>query len=144
MNFYNKAVSDKNEILEIKILNHKKNNNFGGLELITPKISDNHDLEFLDKTEKIETIKLDSFIETDVDFIKMDIEGMEHLAIKGAMEIIKKNKPVLLIELKKTEINQILNFFREEEYSAYFIKGGNGLFVPNYMGVQIKNLERIL
>ena len=48
---------------------------------------------------EIETDTLDNYIgaETKIDFIKMDIEGEESAAIRGAVETIKKNRPVLAI-----------------------------------------------
>lgn len=50
---------------------------------------------------KVECVKLDDFVCQEgikkVDFIKMDIEGSEREAIKGAEEIIKKFKPKMAI-----------------------------------------------
>ena len=43
---------------------------------------------------------LDSYNFGNVDFIKMDVEGYEPLVIKGAIETIKKFKPVILYEEK--------------------------------------------
>ena len=42
----------------------------------------------------------DCFTNTFVDFIKIDVEGMEHDVLLGAEEIIRKHKPVVLIEEK--------------------------------------------
>ena len=51
-----------------------------------------------DETE-IETDLLDNFISRSqqIDFIKMDIEGEESAAIRGAVETIKKNHPALAV-----------------------------------------------
>ena len=47
---------------------------------------------------KIDTIKIDSIKEcSDASYIKMDIEGAEMEALKGAEKIIKRNKPKLAI-----------------------------------------------
>ncbi len=43
---------------------------------------------------------LDSFNLQEVDFIKIDTEGYELYAIKGAEETIKRNKPVMIVEQK--------------------------------------------
>lgn len=47
-------------------------------------------------------LKLDTFLEKATDkilFIKIDVEGFEYKVLLGAKEIIRKNKPILYIEL---------------------------------------------
>lgn len=46
---------------------------------------------------------LDSFNFTNVDMIKIDVEGFEEEILAGAMETIKLNKPILVIEQQKHE-----------------------------------------
>lgn len=48
-------------------------------------------------TTRIQTLKIDSLGRDDVSFIKMDIEGAEKAAIKGAEETIKRCHPKLAI-----------------------------------------------
>lgn len=50
-------------------------------------------------TSKIEIVSLDNFIKEEVTYIKMDIEGMELSAIKGASNIISSQKPKLAISV---------------------------------------------
>lgn len=45
----------------------------------------------------IETVALDELIDERVTFLKMDIEGAEAEAIKGAKNMIQKDKPKLAI-----------------------------------------------
>lgn len=70
---------------------------------------------------------LDNFCFEDVDFIKMDVEGFESFVIAGAIETIKKYKPVILYERKEhssrynKEKNNVLHTlsdlgYRELEY----------------------------
>lgn len=58
---------------------------------------------FEDQTGKTETITIDDFVKAKgierVDFIKMDIEGAEIGALKGAEETIKKFRPKLAIAI---------------------------------------------
>ena len=63
-----------------------------------------------------------------VDFIKIDIEGAELLALKGAVEIINKFKPVLYVEVYKgwtKEFNyhplDVYQYIKSFGYSEYFI-----------------------
>lgn len=46
--------------------------------------------------------------ENRVDLMKIDVEGHEPLVLKGAIETIKKYKPVIYIELKSEEGDKIL------------------------------------
>ncbi len=59
--------------------------------------------EFVNYDGKTDTLSVDDYVEsknlTKVDFIKMDIEGAEQLAIEGAMRTIKKYRPKLAISI---------------------------------------------
>ena len=61
--------------------------------------------EFIDSNlaeEKIETITLDSFVEEnniEVGLIKTDLEGFEQNFLKGAVNTIKNQKPILIISI---------------------------------------------
>jgi FkbM family methyltransferase len=56
---------------------------------------------FPEQTGSVQTISIDDFVERykveKVDFIKMDIEGAEPMALKGAINTIKKFRPKLAI-----------------------------------------------
>lgn len=57
------------------------------------------DLREKRKSYKVKSITLnDYFKNSKVDFIKMDIQGAELLALEGAMKIIARCKPLLIIE----------------------------------------------
>ncbi len=47
--------------------------------------------------DKIEVVKIDTDVKCPIDFIKMDIEGSEVEALKGASKIIKEYSPTLAI-----------------------------------------------
>jgi hypothetical protein len=52
---------------------------------------------------------LDSFNLTNVDMIKIDVEGFEGEILVGAMKTIEQNKPVLVIEQQKHEYQNDMN-----------------------------------
>ncbi len=60
--------------------------------------------------EFVNVATIDSLAES-VDFIKMDIEGMEDKAIEGAVNTIDKYRPICYIEIVKTNANFVLEFF---------------------------------
>ena len=52
---------------------------------------------------KIEIHPLDSFKLENISFIKIDVEGYEYFVLKGALEILKNNKILLMFELNGNE-----------------------------------------
>lgn len=80
------------------------------------------------------TKKIDDFIGKivpKVDFIKCDIEGAEIFAIKGALKTIKKNLPVLLVEMLRKwsakfeyHPNDIIKILSNIGYKCYFLRNG--------------------
>ena len=49
---------------------------------------------------KVELKKLDYYELTDVDFIKIDVEGYENQVVLGAKETLLRNKPIIIVEQK--------------------------------------------
>ncbi len=129
------------ESMQIGLPDYFQSNNFGGLELIPPKNSDNQGMAKAGATETVKTVTLDSFAET-VHFIKMDIEGMEHIAIEGARETIARNRPICFIEVLKTHTDKLFAFFRAQNYVIY-ISGADAIFVPAESGIQIDGLKKL-
>ncbi|MBT1705496.1 FkbM family methyltransferase [Chryseosolibacter indicus] len=86
-----------------------------------------------------------------VDFIKIDIEGAELMALRGGLNTIKKFRPIVMLELNQKTyeaagytIEDIHIFFKELNYQSYSIERrgkiskcesmplfGNILFIPN-------------
>ena len=124
------AVSDENgSKISINLPDYSKKNNFGGLELkSTSKVySDNHDMVRSGLIEDISTIKLDNFKEP-VDFMKLDIEGMENLAVRGAKNLLIKHRPFVFMELFKTDIHEVIAFFKSQHYNVFMFLGANTVF----------------
>ena len=53
-----------------------------------------------DRSVEVSRVTIDSLELTDVRFIKMDIEGHEAAALRGAEHTIRRDSPVLLLELE--------------------------------------------
>ena len=70
---------------------------------------------FLYKKSVIKTVKLDNF-KLDADIIKIDAENYELKIILGAINTIKKNKPIIYIENPSKEIHKILKKINYEKY----------------------------
>jgi hypothetical protein len=60
--------------------------------------------------------------------MKIDVEGFEVKVIKGATELIKKHKPVIIIEIfEKIHLDIVINLFKELNYNNY-IKVYNSMY----------------
>jgi FkbM family methyltransferase len=136
------AVSDKdNQIIKMDPPDYTKKNNFGGFEVLPPKTSDNQSMRRSGKTELVKTVKLDSF-EEPVDFIKMDIEGMEHLAMQGATGVLENHRPYLFVGIIKTDKEQLFDILTKNNYKIY-IFDGDALCIPQEQGVKVIGVDCI-
>ncbi len=74
-------------------------------------------------TQKIKVVSLDSVIDVPVTFIKMDIEGAELEALKGAHDTIRKYRPKLAISIyhKREDVYDIPKYIKSivPEYRLY-------------------------
>ncbi len=87
------------------------------LRLEIPNFKEN--LVSVDK-HQFKVQKLDDFNLTP-DFIKIDVQGYEFLALKGGEQTIKKHKPILLIE---TPGKDIIEYLSSLNYLNAYIKDG--------------------
>ena len=89
------------------------------------------------KTEEVESTTLDNFLKaariTKIDLIKLDVEGSEIRALKGAVKSIKKFHPIIILGTNKDALNvcdgnlaQLDELIKKLHYVAYYIaKSGN-------------------
>lgn len=89
------------------------------------------------ETRKFDTriVKLDSIINEEISFIKMDIEGFELRALHGAQQIIRKYRPLLAINVDHqiSDLWQIVNYLDELKldyrfYLRHYLHSKIGLF----------------
>lgn len=119
-----KAVSDKNEKLS-----YMPRNPSGHCYLLPDDSG----------TKKVDSITLDSYpIEGDVRFIKLDIEGAELKALYGGIELIRKHRPLIMLEfhsqrdsLSNFNARQtLLQFFKDLEYELVDFVRNDFIFAP--------------
>ncbi|MBL8377513.1 MAG: FkbM family methyltransferase [Burkholderiales bacterium] len=81
--------------MRMPVLDYGSRRNFGGLELSLHSASTS-----LDKTvsEIVEVVTLDSLALEQVDFIKIDVEGMEQDVLAGARDTLARHRPFLQAE----------------------------------------------
>jgi FkbM family methyltransferase len=135
------AVSDGDvDKIKIPLPSYTEINNFGGLELMPPVRSDNQSMVVNDY-EEVTTTTLDRFDEM-VDFIKMDIEGMEDKAFRGAKLLLEKYKPICFVEILKSDVDFLMNYFRNMGYLG-FQKDADLIAIPAHHQIQLNGLNRI-
>jgi FkbM family methyltransferase len=106
----NAAVTSEPGAMKIPRPNYLVNSSFGSLEL---KQRDNTEFigQPIDYSEQnmteVRAITLDSYNFQRIDLIKIDVEGMELDVLAGAARSIAANRPIMLIEVMKTDANAL-------------------------------------
>lgn len=124
----------QNEFL--KIHNIALSNKVGEFQLYIPIIDEKivpplASLEKRDSNCEIRTVRvntLDSYNFDDVDLIKIDVEGHEQEVIEGSIKTIKKNMPIMIIEIEqrhiKNRIDEVFRYITSLNYSGFFLNKG--------------------
>ena len=128
ISFYNFALSDheNNSILKIPIRNKDfdRSNYEEYFQMGKATIHDANKMEDIE-TFEVKSKKLDSFsFSNKISFIKVDVEGHELAVIRGAENTIKKNKPILLVEIEERhsqkKVSETLDYINSLGYISYF------------------------
>ncbi|MDP1880837.1 MAG: FkbM family methyltransferase [Parachlamydiaceae bacterium] len=123
---YHAALGTSFGTINIPILDYFKSSSFGSFELRKNEFNEyiGQKIDYTaDQCQKISMVAIDSLNLARVDFIKLDIEGMELEALEGAKKTIAATKPIMLIEYikagKETLENYLANFF----YNTFEVDG---------------------
>ena len=104
------AVSDHTGEIEVPQFDYRARNNFGGVGL-----QDGH------RGEIVELTTIDSYNITKVDFMKIDVEGMEIDVLKGAVSTIKRCLPVISVEADRpAKTAEVREFLESLGYDVYW------------------------
>jgi len=139
----------------IKLFNYALGNNNMNSVINYSKVFNEHQEELLssmseasvsnrfkyNKTERIKIIKGDVILRkySNVDLIKIDTEGYEFKVVQGLRETIKKNFPILLIEIEKRHSRNFLRtflFLTKINYNIYYCNKLNSLKLLNYKDIK--------
>jgi FkbM family methyltransferase len=139
----------------IKLFNYALGNNNMNSVINYSKVFNEHQEEVLssmseasvnnrfkyNKTERIKIIKGDVILRKyfNVDLIKIDTEGYEFKVVQGLRETIKKNFPILLIEIEKRHSRNFLrtfHFLTKINYNIYYCNKLNSLKLLNYKNIK--------
>jgi FkbM family methyltransferase len=137
---FNEALGSKDSFIKVPALDYSKNSNFGSLELdetSSTAILDNQKINLLNFYE-VRLKKLDSINFKRVDFIKIDVEGMEEKILRGSNQLIEDYSPVLLFEHIKLNKTEIYDYLYNRNYIIKEI-GPNSIAVNINSGMTIEN-----
>jgi len=91
---------------------------------------------------------LDSYNFTDVDIIKIDVEGYELQVLEGAVQTIANNRPIVQIECVETQprafgktIHDLMDYFVSKDY---IITTADGNVLPNKWTYVKKMMDRFM
>jgi FkbM family methyltransferase len=116
------AVAAQNGLMNIPVPDYLTPASFGSLELKKRENS-----EFIGQKinynggniSEIRTVTLDSLVIQRIDLIKLDIEGMELEALQGAMNLIQRHHPILIVESIKTNEIKLRVLLENLEYEVF-------------------------
>ena len=133
IDLYNFALSNENKVSNLRIpIRDKKMNKENYEEHYLMGRATVHKLNNFQNYEKFEITlkKIDDFnFDNEISFMKIDVEGHEMEVIEGGKLFIKKNKPVLLVEIEerhsKKNIHHSIDYINGLGYNSYFYDENN-------------------
>ena len=118
------AVGAKPGVLDVPKVDYNLPASYGSLELRqSPTNEDIGQTISYDKSDTYEVpmITLDSVKLSQVDFIKIDVEGMEIDVLRGAAKLLKKHRPMMLIEHIKSDSKALVDMLKSFGYKTFNI-----------------------
>jgi hypothetical protein len=95
----------------------------------------------------VRVVNLDSLEMARLDLVKLDVEGMELEVLRGGRAALARHRPIMIVEVIKSDRAAIENFVAELGYRS-FIFGINMLAVhaddPTVNQVQLKDGRLVL
>ena len=128
------AVTDTLGVFKMPRPNYLAPASFGSLELRKTETTEfiGQPIDYSDdRLQIIQAIAINSLDLPRIDFIKVDVEGMEIEVLKGAEQSIIRHRPVLLIEVIKTDAAALRAQLVKHGYELYDI-GINVLAVHKF------------
>ncbi|MCI7484600.1 MAG: FkbM family methyltransferase [Helicobacter sp.] len=106
--------------IEIPQVDYTLPASFGSLELKADKNNEfiGQHIDYTN-TQKVPLKSIDSLNLARIDFMKIDVERMEVEVLKGARKMLKKHKPILSIEIIKSDSQEILDFLTPLGYEVF-------------------------
>lgn len=119
--------------VRVPALDYRTPNNFGGLELGVKDVRTG-----ASKGENVPRETLDSWGLPRVDFVKIDVEGMELDVLRGARETITVCRPVLAVEAdREQQVDALVAFLRDAGYRLWWHRPKLGALWGNVVSLNL-------
>ncbi|PAZ10761.1 hypothetical protein CLM62_39285 [Streptomyces sp. SA15] len=83
--------------------------------------------------KRIQLLPLDEvFADTKLDLMKIDVEGHEMAVLEGARQVLKRDRPTVLLEaLRDASLDTLLDEFEPLGYDCHWVTEHDGTLVPS-------------
>lgn len=122
LHVFNRGIGAKNEMLKVPQLNYSQPQDFGLLSLV--------EQDHISGYETVEVIAIDDLQLPRLDFLKIDVEGMEIEVLKGARKMIEQFRPWCWIEYWKVDKDLLKEQFKDLGYKLFVMDKLNLLCAP--------------
>jgi FkbM family methyltransferase len=116
------AVGRANEEIRIPVPNYLAPSSYGSLELQQSANNEyiGQPIDYSDEgTVTVQQRAIDSFGLQRLDFIKIDVEGMELDVLAGAFNVIQTYQPIMMIEVIKSDKSKIETVLMSQGYEVF-------------------------
>jgi FkbM family methyltransferase len=108
---HQEAISDKKGFLFLPDIGYNIEGNFGGIEVDKLNSGNKVPVSILDDALKLPKL----------DFVKIDVEGMERKVIGGAKKLLKKYQPILYVENDRPDKSKdLIELIRSMDYKLFW------------------------
>lgn len=127
---HNLAVGDLNGRIAVPQFDIQRPTSFGSIEFGAQQTENLGHPRLADSDETVEITRLDSFQiqSSPIIFIKIDAEGMESEVLRGASDIIRRDRPIMFVEFIKSDKDalrrqiEVMGYSIEDRYSDFLCR----------------------
>lgn len=120
---FNLAISDEIGVVQVPVPDYFREASFGSIEALEPEggRQDVGQGTEYPTTIDVAAIPLDSFNYERVDFLKIDVEGMELRVLNGAKQLVERCRPVILAEWYKSDQSALYYWLVDRGYDTFSV-----------------------
>ncbi len=122
LSVFNLGLGRQSGFMSVPKQNYSESSDFGTLSLLESTGQYQGTVQII----RIDDLNLDG-----LDFLKIDVEGMEIDVLEGASNSIDRYRPWCWVEYHKVERSKLVSYFNERNYTLYAMDTLNILCAPN-------------